>query len=309
MGSESRRYGIVDIGSNTVHAVVYEVDGRGGRVKLMNRKDAAQLINYISKNRMKKSGIERLEKLIAEFEGAFELLECDETDYFATSSLRNLENSRNVADSVYADTGVRIRIIDGSTEAWYDYLSFARNTGKDAFVGADIGGGSVQLVRAEDGALKNHACLECGCLRMYRRFVSGILPTDKEIKCIRDYISELYEEALGKAEFRDDIIYFMGGTARAVSKYLRNADDLIAGKRSFYFTPEDLCRILNDFRKDRKAAVELVARLFPERIGTFIPGLISMMVLCEKTGASRICVMKDGVREGVLIEKTDDLGR
>ena len=156
MGRETKRYGIVDIGSNTVHAVVYEVREGGSRIKLMNRKDATGLINYISRNRMRKSGIERLQQLISEFKGLFGLLGCDETDYFATSSLRSIENGEAVIDSVFAATGVRIRIIDGAKEAWYDYVSFARNTGLESFVGADMGGGSVQLVARKACQSREH---------------------------------------------------------------------------------------------------------------------------------------------------------
>lgn len=310
MGRETKRYGIVDIGSNTVHAVVYEVREGGSRIKLMNRKDATGLINYISRNRMRKSGIERLQQLISEFKGLFGLLGCDETDYFATSSLRSIENGEAVIDSVFAATGVRIRIIDGAKEAWYDYVSFARNTGLESFVGADMGGGSVQLVAAEGGRLVSHASMECGCLRLYRGFVSGILPTEREEKAVRKHVEALCDKIMGNGEYRTDTLYFMGGTSRAASKYLKNADKLVVNTRSFHFTPEDLRRIMRDIRCDRDSSVELMASLFPERISTFVPGLIAMLVLCERTGAGSICVLKDGVREGVLFEKlAGDTGR
>ena len=115
---------------------------------------------------------------------------------------------------------------------------------------------------------------------------------------------------MGNGEYRTDTLYFMGGTSRAASKYLKNADKLVVNTRSFHFTPEDLRRIMRDIRCDRDSSVELMASLFPERISTFVPGLIAMLVLCERTGAGSICVLKDGVREGVLFEKlVGDTGR
>ncbi|MGN0673393.1 MAG: hypothetical protein ACI4KJ_03005 [Anaerovoracaceae bacterium] len=303
MAASARRYGIVDIGSNTVHAVIYDVSPDGSYSKLMNRKDSAQLINYIEKNRMKKSGIERLRSLVVEFEGIFDLLGCDETDYFATSSLRHLENGASVVEQIFAQSGVSIRILDGKKEAEYDFLAFAGNTEEEDFVGADIGGGSMQLVRGSGGSLRDCACLECGCLRMYRRFVRGILPTELECERITGYISGLCDAVLDTEAFETDTLYFIGGTARAASKYLRKAEDMAGSTRKYYFTLSDLRRIRDSLVSGRSDTVSTVLGLFPERICTFVPGLIAMITICEKVGAGRICVLKDGVREGVMAEK------
>lgn len=47
--------------------------------------------------------------------------------------------------------------------------------------------------------------------------------------------------------------------------------------------------------------VRIINRLFPERLCSLMPGLLAITTVAEYTGVKKICVIKEGIREGFLI--------
>lgn len=45
------RYGLMDIGSNTIHAVIYELDGAKWK-KVLSEKEYAEIISYVEDQRL-----------------------------------------------------------------------------------------------------------------------------------------------------------------------------------------------------------------------------------------------------------------
>ena len=54
-----RFIGLADIGSNTIHGVVYKVNN-GDTTKILNHKDSTELISYICAGILSDDGIDRL---------------------------------------------------------------------------------------------------------------------------------------------------------------------------------------------------------------------------------------------------------
>lgn len=301
-----RFIGLADIGSNTIHGVVYKLNN-GETVKILNHKDSTELISYIYAGILSDEGIDRLCSEVKQLDDLFRLSECDEVDFFATSALRSAVNCDNVLKIVGKRTGVKIRLVSSSEEAMYDYVAMKKNCCEKHALGLDLGGGSLQAVLMENGELSRSTSLECGGLRIYNAFVNGIFPTHEEIQSIRTYILHLLQSDLVMKSIRNDIktlggceTYMMGGTARAFGKFHRALANLAGGKRVYGVNADALQQILEAFREDEGYCVYLTNKLFPERICTFLPGIIIFKTVAEFLGSCELRVIKDGIREGVL---------
>lgn len=301
-----RFIGLADIGSNTIHGAVYKVNG-GDTTKILNHKDSTELISYICAGILSDDGIDRLCAEVKQLDDLFRLSECDEVDFFATSALRSAVNCDEVLRTVHEETGVYIRLIDGKQEARYDYVAMKKNCREKNAVGLDLGGGSLQAVLMEDGELSRSTSLDCGCLRIYNEFVKGILPTADEIREIDEYIRYLLESDIAMRSIRNDIkktggcsTYMIGGTARAFGKFHRAIEDMSGGKRVYGVSADALQQVMDVFREDEGYCVYLTNKLFPERICTFLPGIIVFRAVTKFLGSGELRVIKDGIREGVL---------
>ena len=144
------RYGLMDIGSNTIHAVIYELDGAKWK-KVLSEKEYAEIISYVEDQRLSADGIERLAQAVESLQRLFTALPCDKTFYFATSALRALKNGDAVLEQVKQQTGIEIAVISGQQEAYYDYVSLKHYLKQPKALGLDLGGGSGHVILLPGG--------------------------------------------------------------------------------------------------------------------------------------------------------------
>ena len=55
--------------------------------------------------------------------------------------------------------------------------------------------------------------------------------------------------------------------------------------------------------KDQKIAAEIILKVDPARVHTFIPGFCILQHIAKKIGATQLIVSNYGVREGYLCQK------
>ena len=123
------RCGVVDIGSNTIRAVIYDVDV-ASRVfrETLNEKEHAELLGYIENGRLTDDGLEKLISVLDHMKNVCFETQCERVFYFATAALRDIANQSDVLFHVKAELGIDIDIIDGDEEARLDYLSLKEAT-------------------------------------------------------------------------------------------------------------------------------------------------------------------------------------
>lgn len=294
------RYGLMDIGSNTIHAVIYELDGAKWK-KVLSEKEYAEIISYVEDQRLSADGIERLAQAVESLQRLFTALPCDKTFYFATSALRALKNGDAVLEQVKQQTGVEIVVISGQQEAYYDYVSLKHYLKQPKALGLDLGGGSGQLFSYQGDKLMDSASYEIGCLRLYNQYVSGVLPSGKERNAIYKQVRTLLQEGPDFSKTNMDTLYIMGGTGRACAKLFQSLQGLSKMEEGTTITVAQLKELLKTVQELGLNGVRIINRLFPERLCSLMPGLLAITTVAEYTGVKKICVIKEGIREGFLI--------
>lgn len=294
------RYGLMDIGSNTIHAAVYELEGVKWK-KVLSEKEYAELISYVENQRLSDDGIERLCQTIDSLRRLFVAVPCEKIFYFGTSALRALQNGAEVLQMVEEQTGVKIIIISGQEEAYYDYVSLKNYLKQNKALGLDLGGGSGQLFRYQDDKLMSSASYEIGCLRLYNQYVAGVLPSVKERSAICKQVRTLLSDGPDFSKTGQDTLYVMGGTGRACAKLFQSLQGLKKTEEGTVITVAQLKELLQTVQELGLNGVRIINRLFPERLCSLVPGLLSILTVAEYTGVKKVCVIKEGIREGFLI--------
>ena len=118
----------------------------------------------------------------------------------ATSAVRDAINGEDFVRSVFEATGLRIRILNGTEEATYIGQGLAGDpaiAGLTRFIQTDIGGGSLELIRFEGGAIRQAISLQLGAVRLTERFVADKdAPLCAETEAaIRAHVAEQLEKS------------------------------------------------------------------------------------------------------------------
>ena len=147
------RLGVLDVGSNTVHLLVVDAHRGGHPTPMSSTKATLRLAEAIdSSGKLTKRGADKLISTIDEFAKIAASSGCAELMAFATSAVRDAENSEDVLARVRKETGVELQVLTGVDESRLTFLAVRRWYGWSAgrIINLDIGGGSLELSSGVD---------------------------------------------------------------------------------------------------------------------------------------------------------------
>lgn len=291
-------YGIIDIGSNTIRLVLYDV--QDGRIRpMLNKKITAGLAGYVKKGRMTEKGIKKLIEVLTEFSEILPYIQIKEIFCLATASLRNIENTDEVCTAVKIQCGFEIIVLSGEEEALYDYYGAMQSVNEPAGVVIDIGGGSTEFVFYMENSIGKILSIPIGSLTAYSAYVKDIIPTAKERKEIESAMESAMSEIFEKSP---DVICGVGGSIRAAVKVYNEIFPTLPKGRVQISSLASLLKV----RKDILA--KAILKTAPERIHTFVPGLVLLCTIARKWNIKELTVSTSGVKEGFLTEKLNERG-
>lgn len=284
---------IVDVGSNTIRTVVYEVVGKSFS-PLADLEEYAGLIRFVRDGRLTQEGLECLSQAMGRMAAFLNEQACEVTACFATASLRGIENFSQAANLVKETCGLELKLLSDGEEADCDYWGLRCAVDVQDGLCADLGGGSCQVLRFANAKVEAWTSIPCGCLAMYSRFVKGILPTPLEQEQIRREVYRHLESASGLAG-GGQVLYFMGGTAFALQKLAQQ----VTGQKLLRI-PVDVLKKLQEDSQREAEFLPMLEREVPKRVKTILPGLAVVLAVCEFLQVKEIQTVKNGVREGYL---------
>ncbi|MCR4841871.1 MAG: hypothetical protein K5840_01255 [Eubacterium sp.] len=298
---EYNMYGVIDIGSNTVRFLVYRYDG--GRIdKVLSKKYVVGLISYVNQDgALSPEGIQELVDAMEEISLFHRFINLKDFFVFATASLRGIKNTQEVLDAVKKATGYNIDVLSGEQEASLAFSGVMSENGGNAGVVADIGGGSTEVVCFRNGEMLSVDSVRMGTLTLYNSCVAGVLPDDDEMERITQIIRQNLSGVKFPDGFKGSNAYWVGGTGRAVLKIVREAGgDYSKGDR---YDAKCLRELIDFYKNDRHDCEKLLVKFVPDRLHTFLPGVLVFSEVVRIFDVSEIITSVGGVREGYLIHK------
>lgn len=292
-------YGIVDIGSNTVRLNIYDIINQEVRF-LLSKKYALGLVSYIKKGKLTKKGLEKLNNVLEDIKTDLSDLNVQEFNMFATASIRNIYNEKEVLDEIYNKLNIRIDVLSETQEATYSFLGSTSIMNHKKGVLIDVGGGSSEVVIYKNNKIKQSYSLPIGSLTMFNDYVSLLIPTEEESQAIIDRVQ--YE--ISRAKIPQENHKYMcgvGGSVRAIHKLLK--DLKLIGRKEKIINPRVFKLLREEIVNNDKETYNKLLEAKPARIHTMMPGLLIIQELCNYFNIEEMQVSKFGVREGYLNHK------
>ena len=182
------RLGVLDVGSNTVHLLVVDAHRGGHPDPTCSEKTQLRLAEHLAGRRLTAAGAGGLVDAVARAKAVATAAGCQELLAFATSALRDADNSAAVLSQVQTETGVGLQVLSGEDEARYTFLAVRRWYGWSAgrLLVLDIGGGSLELAAGRDEDPEVALSLPLGAGRLTRQRLTDDPPARRDVEALAE---------------------------------------------------------------------------------------------------------------------------
>ena len=230
------RCAILDLGTNTFNLLIIET-GRGDNNKiLISRKEPVKLgEDGITKGKISEKAFERG---IAAIENHMKYIKdhrVHQTHAFATSAIRSASNGLEFVRTVYQKFNIGIQIVSGDKEAELIYLGVrqAVDMGDRKHLILDIGGGSNEMIIADDHKIFWKKSFPLGMARMLEQFRPSDPIRNDEIQALEKHFRESMQCFIEAAmEHRPDTLIGSSGSFDTFRALLTAANYQAADTRS-----------------------------------------------------------------------------
>ena len=301
------RYAAIDIGSNSIRMEAAEVaPGRPVRILASEREvtrlgESVYRSGVVSEEAMRASCT-----VLARMADQYRKLDVVGVRAVATSAIRDTRNQLEFLDRASEAAGAPVEIISGREEARLIYLGVNSNwplAAKRAIV-IDIGGGSVEIIAAEDGRLREAYSKPLGAVRLREIFLKDDPPAPRQLHQMHEYIEAKLDtpvRRLGNTEWNRVIATSATAcaVASAVARVGRANRDEIDRRR----IPTPQVRGL--YRK--LALLDLAGRrkitgIGPRRAEIIVPGVAVLLDFLQEFRIPAVYYSRAGVRDGIIAD-------
>lgn len=202
----------------------------------------------------------------------------------ATSAMRDAENGTSIAEKIGKECGIHIEIISGHEEASLLYSGHAENlfNTRDHYICVDVGGGSTEISRIENGHLVSTESYNIGTLRLLHE------------KTEQKEIERLHKDLLSLHDEYDDIQII--GSGGNINKLFR-ISETEAGNPLTIKSLEKIYRRLK--KMDIRERIEKL-HLKPDRADVIVPAASLFLDIARHVGAEQINVPTLGLVDGIV---------
>jgi len=298
-----RKLGVIDIGSNSLRLVVYDIDVRVP-FQIFNEKVLSALGKGISKTgRLNPDGWESAQNAIRRFCALAQEMRVAQLIVVATAAVRDAEDGAQFVAEAEASCNLKIRVLTGEEEARYSALGVVAGIrAADGIVG-DLGGGSLELVDIFDDQPKSGVTMPFGPLRLIDQFGTDLARAGKEIAATLKGM-EWLKAGKGRA------FYAVGGAWRALAKaHIELTRYPLNILHNYRLAPDEalsLCRKLAGMTEDEISAA--FPSVSSRRVPTLPHAAMVLTQIIETVKPSAIVISGFGLREGLAFEQMFENG-
>jgi exopolyphosphatase/guanosine-5'-triphosphate,3'-diphosphate pyrophosphatase len=310
--SDRRRVAAIDIGTNSIHLLIAEVDeGLRSFSVLLAEKATTRLGERDPETGdLSPASIERAfrtlrhDKALAVSHGVEQIVTA------ATSAVREAPNGRDFLQALDDQLGLSVDLVSGPEEARLIYLGVlsGMSFGEQPHLILDIGGGSTELVLGDGRDARALTSTRIGAVRLQREFCQQEpLPPERR-RFLQAYIQGALDPAVAEVKRalqpgEQPRLVGTSGTAMAMASLAAAEDAKPPLKLQGYCLPrarldqlvEQLLAMTPDQRRGLSAINERRAEII-------VPGALILQTAMDLLGSQELVVCDRALREGLIVD-------
>ncbi|MFC5295430.1 exopolyphosphatase [Bosea minatitlanensis] len=288
---------IVDIGSNSVRLVVYEMLVRAP-AQVFNEKEMAGLGRQVATTgRLAADAIEKAIAALVRFRILCEAMRVGEIRVIATAAARYAENGPDFIARAEEAIGQPIELISGRREAVLSGLGVISGFDDPDGVVGDLGGGSLELISVKGGEVGPGASVPLGGLALLDRSKGSLKAAEKIVKDELDKLPQL-------AAMKGRDFFAVGGTWRALATlHQRRANYPLNVMHGYAIPPRDASDFVRLVERADASVLDAIDVVSSARRPLLAYGALVLDELIKRGKPRNIVISAQGVREGLLHEQ------
>ncbi len=297
-----KRIAVIDLGSNSIRMSIFAVLKNGKIKTLKNYRSMVRLSEGMGDSLMlREEAMQRTIDAAREYKKIIDAEGVETVLAVATAAVRRAVNGAEFVEEIYKKTGIRIEVIDGEKEAYYDFLAI-RSLGIEKGIICDIGGGSTELIyiSGEKESLPKAISIPVGSRVICEKFFK-----DGESVRATSQAEEFFSSEIGKVDWvlsAENIpLIGIGGSLRAIAKFDMNdnSKNPISLHRIERERMDEICEIISDATLKQR---ETFAGIGEERANIIMGGIVLLRCINNAINPPMAIIADVGVREGVLLD-------
>ncbi len=301
------RYAAIDIGSNSIRMEAAEVvPGSPTRILASEREVTRLGESVFQTGRISEDAIVLNCAVLARMAAAYRALGVIGFRAVATSSVREARNQTEFLSRASEAIGGQAEVITAREEARLIHAGVESRWPhpRQRVLIVDIGGGSVEIVAAENGHLLDAISKPLGAVRLREIFLASDPPAARELRQMSDYIRERLAgvaHRLGTAHW--DRFIATSGTASTVASAINGAPRSKRDEADRLRVPTAQVRKL--YRKLSELGLSdrrKVRGIGPRRAEIVVPGAAVLLRILEEFQAPSVHYSAAGIRDGIIAD-------
>jgi exopolyphosphatase/guanosine-5'-triphosphate,3'-diphosphate pyrophosphatase len=295
-GVARRHVGVIDIGSNSIRLVVFDSLSRALN-PLFNEKILCGIGRGLQRTgRLHEDGARQAVANLRRFAALARAMGVGRLRVMATAAVRDAENGQEFVAEVRRKAGLAVQTLGGDEEARLSALGVVSGIPDADGLMGDLGGGSLELVALDRGALGRHVTLPFGPLRLREL-------NDRSRAALRDHIDgELERYAwLGRVEGRE--FYAVGGAWRALARiHMEHVNYPLRVIHHYTLSrgrAEDFADVLARLSRD---SLERITRISRRRLEALPYAALVLERVLRRARPARLVFSALGLREGCMYD-------
>ena len=302
-----KNYAGIDLGSNSCKILICDSEGN----KLCMQNYPTRLAEGMYKNNMIcKQAFERGLQCFFEYRQLLDRYGVEENNMraIATAACRMASNGQEFVEKVYAESRIKLEIIDGMEEAMLNLKGALEHVvGKSKYVVVyDLGGGSTEVTLAtneKNPKILNSVSIPWGARNSSEAF--GLVEYDEEkAKKLQNEVNQYMDDFLKKSDLQNiEDIYFVATSSsplRLVSlieKFGQYDRDKADGKK---MRREDMDREIGLLLKSSREELANNPYVGDKRSYIFIAACVIFKTIYERLGVEEIVASLKSAKDGIV---------
>lgn len=284
------KFAAIDIGSNAVRLLIQSAKLRDGKLVLRRvsfTRIPLRLGDDVFETGMISDGkAKNLVKVMRAFWYIMDVFGIDKFYAYATSAMRNAENSQQVLEKVLREANVEIEVIDGEREADLIFKNFNPKNYDDQYdyLFIDLGGGSLELSLIREGERLRSKSFEIGTIRALKGMIQ-----DGEWDAVEEFVKHVSEEG------RRLMAIGSGGNINRLHKISGNKKSQPISVEKIDWMHHKLSKLSFNERVD-KYSLKL------DRADVIVPAAEIYSKVMKLANADEILVPRMGLSDGMILE-------
>jgi exopolyphosphatase / guanosine-5'-triphosphate,3'-diphosphate pyrophosphatase len=292
------RCGVVDLGSNSVRLVVFEGHSRNP-VAIFNEKAVLRLGRGLqSTGRLNEDGMSQAFTVMHRYHAVARAMGAHPFEVLATAAVRDAENGPEFVSTLQSRMPeVPIRVLSGVQEAEFSAEGVLCGIPSANGILADIGGGSLEVVRLEAGKRGPSQTLRLGVIRLAER--SGNDPVRARAIAEADMLEVPWLSEASGLE-----LYLVGGAWRALARiHMAQTNYPLRMVHHYIINREEARDLAGLIAGAGRRVLERLPGVPRRRIDDLPYAAVALRRLLRITNVRRVVFSASGLREGWFMRR------